>query len=493
MFLIKGTLIAQLPDFTQTDCDGVTHHLYGDLSAGKAVIINFCAGWCGPCRLYDPMLETVYKDFDLGKCNLNVYAFIFETNIPGEITDCAFAKQYAQTAGMTFPVFANVGSFFSGLVGDYFAKYNLEGIPAFLIILPNAADPANSEVKIIVGGAEDLAGNMEDSLALGGFNRHKINVSGEFCTDQPFSATLTSDFPSGNILWSTNETTPSIIVDHTGTYSVTDNSGCSTHKYVEFNHPPVMGTASISSANVCENGVFTVNYAVPPGDETNAIWQIAVSPDYEWTDLGVPANAGPLTLVAWDPAGTTYKFRVKGTNGSGIEGNNCVNYSNETEITINNSTPTSIPGTASISAAEACRDVEYTLSYSGGIENSLWEYYEDASGLWFSFAPANDQPLSVTAIYVGTTVNGRPGDRFRVKSPVGDCYALSNEVEIGYLPSPTPPSISGPPSICEGSGGITLEGKRKLPGLFVESRWTDHCFNNSQSINIHPLFCVSKE
>jgi hypothetical protein len=108
------------------------------------------------------------------------------------------------------------------------------------------------------------------------------------------------------------------------TYSVTDNT-IGTSKYVEFNHPPVIGTASISSNNVCEQGVFTINYGVPLNGETNVVWEFAMSPDYEWTSLAdepISANEGPLTLLASSPAGTTYKLRVKGVNGSGIEGNN---------------------------------------------------------------------------------------------------------------------------------------------------------------------------
>lgn len=37
------------PDFTLTDIDGVTHHLYNYLDSGYAVIIDVSAAWCGPC------------------------------------------------------------------------------------------------------------------------------------------------------------------------------------------------------------------------------------------------------------------------------------------------------------------------------------------------------------------------------------------------------------------------------------------------------------
>ncbi|MFP9113054.1 T9SS type A sorting domain-containing protein [Flavobacterium sp. RHBU_3] len=47
--LTSGTIA---PDFTATDINGVEHHLYDYINAGKTVIIDVSATWCSPCWGY---------------------------------------------------------------------------------------------------------------------------------------------------------------------------------------------------------------------------------------------------------------------------------------------------------------------------------------------------------------------------------------------------------------------------------------------------------
>lgn len=88
-------------DFDFTDQYGNTGHFHQ--FAGHVILIDFSAGWCGPCRAVAANAQEVYEEHQ-DKGFLTFHLMIDDNQGGGGVTDPSFLSGWADQYGITFPV-----------------------------------------------------------------------------------------------------------------------------------------------------------------------------------------------------------------------------------------------------------------------------------------------------------------------------------------------------------------------------------------------------
>ncbi len=102
---------AQAPDFALPTLDGTTLRL-SDLR-GKAVLVNFWATWCGPCKIEMPWFVELQKQY--GPQGFQIVGVALDDTSKDKIAD--FAKEM----GVNYPIVMGTDK-----VGD---EYGVQGLP----------------------------------------------------------------------------------------------------------------------------------------------------------------------------------------------------------------------------------------------------------------------------------------------------------------------------------------------------------------------------
>jgi len=150
-------------DFTEDDCNGVSHNLFNELDAGNVIVISFVMP-CGPCATYSFPAYDAVQSFALSHPG-KVHFYIADDHLS---TACVILENYADNYNMTnSTIFSNPNIAWSDYGAYGMPKVVVLGGSDHLVYLNKNEDKINySEVHGAISNAlADGLSSLNDSKA----------------------------------------------------------------------------------------------------------------------------------------------------------------------------------------------------------------------------------------------------------------------------------------------------------------------------------------
>jgi hypothetical protein len=282
------------PDFTATDLNGVSHTLSSYLSAGKSVILDISATWCGPCWSYHNThaLADFYNSYGPNGSD-EVMVFYIEGDAATTVADLNGTGGNTQgdwVTGTPYPIIN------SSTIADL---YQIGYFPTIYRICP---DGFVYEIGQLSASALRTDINNACAGSLTGVTNHGGAIGGEIA----LCATTTA--PTADIKnYGTNSiTSATVVLKENGVQVATTNFSGSLAQWAE-------GTVTFPSMSLNTSSAYTVQItAINGGAPVNAF----LTTDDMSVVAAASSNYAITVKVFTDnyPAETTWEIRNSSTN-----------------------------------------------------------------------------------------------------------------------------------------------------------------------------------